>query len=313
MKLPSLTVKRRPVKKGAFRTYFANIVRSKKQHRASTAAMPAMPEVDGDVPNLGIARALVVILIIHVVAIAGIFAHSHWFEEPRREAEAKAAMAGLEPKKGPRHADTPARRVSEDGQSHLVVAGDTWDSIAAANGVTVEALRAENRNVELGSGIILNVPASTQVAEETPELVQAGEGSVVHEPASLATREPVRHTPAAAPATHDIRGAEMVETTAARNAELVRPNVKLPIETAPRAAEAVVNNPRTQRGTPAATTATTTTAQGAPALANKYTVKQGDTFWKIAQAHKTTPEAVMKANNIRDAKKLRPGMQLRVP
>ena len=83
MKLPSLTVKRRPVKKGAFRTYFANIVRSKK-HRASTATMPAVPEVDGDVPNLGIARALVVILIIHVVAIAGIFAHSHWFEEPRR-------------------------------------------------------------------------------------------------------------------------------------------------------------------------------------------------------------------------------------
>ena len=91
MKLSSLSVKRRPVKKGALRTLFANIPR--KKVRAATAAAP-MPEADGDVPNLGIARALVVILIIHVVAIAGIFAHSHWFEGPEQKAAIAAKHAG---------------------------------------------------------------------------------------------------------------------------------------------------------------------------------------------------------------------------
>jgi LysM repeat protein len=97
---------------------------------------------------------------------------------------------------------------------------------------------------------------------------------------------------------------------------IVRPTLSRPTGAAARAPEPVANNtPRTQRGTPAATPAatTTTTTQEAAAPATKYTVKQGDTFWKIAQSHKTTPEAIMKANNIRDAKKLKPGMQLRVP
>ena len=41
--------------------------------------------------------------------------------------------------------------------------------------------------------------------------------------------------------------------------------------------------------------------------------KNGDTFWKIARANGTTPDAVMKANRITDPRKLRPGMQLIVP
>lgn len=309
MKLPSLTVKRRPVKKGAFRTYFANIVRSKKQHRASTAAMP-MPEVDGDVPNLGIARALVVILIIHVVAIAGIFAHSHWFEEPRREAEAKAAMAGFEPKRPPRVAEAAAQPAADDVSKYDVGRGDTWESIAAAHGVKVEALRERNPSVALNPGRILSIPPRTEVAEQPPEMALSGEGSVVPEQGTTVTHT----TPRPRPATDDLRGGDMVATTAAGNAEVVRPKVKLPAETAQHTAEPVANTPRTQRGTPAATPAsTTTTTQETASAATKYTVKQGDTFWKIAQSHKTTPEAIMKANGIRDAKKLKPGMTLRVP
>lgn len=43
-------------------------------------------ERSDQIPNLGIARALVVILLIHVVAILGIFVHSHY--EQRREEKA---------------------------------------------------------------------------------------------------------------------------------------------------------------------------------------------------------------------------------
>ena len=84
----------------------------------------------------------------------------------------------------------------------------------------------------------------------------------------------------------------MVETDAA--AQLVRPNVTRGVEAA---------RPVEQAGAPAASAASGT----------KYTVKNGDTFWKIAKANGTTPDAIMKANRITDPRKLRPGMQLIVP
>ena len=62
-----MTVKRRPVKKRGAKTLFANVARKKKRHRAATTASSA--DFEGDVPNLGIARGLLVILLILVDAI----------------------------------------------------------------------------------------------------------------------------------------------------------------------------------------------------------------------------------------------------
>jgi len=283
MKLSSLIVKRRPVKKGTFRKYFANIAR--KKHRASTAASATVPEIDGDVPNLGIARALVVILIIHIVAIAGIFAHSHWFEEPGREATALAAKSNIVPARALPDAGARLPKVQDDSAKHIVGAGDTYTSIATANGVMEDDLRKANGNIELRSGRILTIPQQTIVAVEPEELTRLRQGSVV-------TEEPV----------DDIRSAPMVDTTAtgASPAVLVKPSVTRVTEV---------------ETTPAAPRATLVSAEEPPAnpATTKYTVKQGDTFWKIAQKHKTTPAAVMKANRITDAKKLRPGMQIVVP
>ena len=279
MKLSSLTVKRRPVKKGAFRTYFANVVRSKR-HRAATAAAP-VPEVDGDVPNLGIARALMVILVIHVVAIAGIFAHSHFIEEPQQEAVALGAKAGIQPAKVLPDAATPLPQMTGEEGIHIVRAGDTYASIAEANGVKEEDLRKANDNIELRASRILRLPERTIVAVEPEELRRLGGGSAVHE-TEVAAVDPLRTAP------------PMVETAAASQAVLVRPGVTLPAvarEAAPAAAD---------EKTPVRTAAT-------------YKVKQGDTFWKIASAHKTTPAAIMKANRITDPRKLRVGMQIVIP
>lgn len=287
MKLSSLTVKRRPVKKGAFRTYFANIVRSKK-HRASTAAAP-VPEVDGDVPNLGIARALVVILVIHVVAIAGIFAHSHWFEEPEQEAAVTAAKAEIQPAKALPDSSTPLPQVGEDDGIHIVRAGDTYASIAAAAGVKEEDLRKANDNIELRASRILRLPARTIVAVEPDELRRLGDGSAVHEP-EVVNADPLRTAP------------PMVETAAASQAVLVKPALTRPTGNS----EAANFEPRS--------TMNTEVKEAPPARsATKYTVKSGDTFWKIANANKTTPAAIMKANRISDPKKLKVGMQLTLP
>jgi LysM repeat protein len=280
MKLSSLSVKRRPAKKGAFRTLFANVAR--KKHRAATAAAAApMPEVEGDVPNLGIARALVVILIIHVVAIAGIFAHSHLFEKD----VATAAAAGtelLEPAKQTPKAAANLPQIAAGEEPHVVMTGDTYEKIAEAKGVEVADLKAANNHVDLDAGIILRIPERTWVATEPEELVRLRNGSVVLEnPAEIADTLPA----------DELRSAPMVETEAA--AQLVRPNVTR---------ETSIERPVEQAGS------------AAPAAGGtKYTVKNGDTFWKIAKAHGTSPDAVMKANRITDPRKLRPGMSLVIP
>lgn len=283
MKLSSLSVKRRPVKKGALRTLFANIPR--KKVRAATAATP-LPEMEGDVPNLGIARALVVILIIHVVAIAGIFAHSHWFEGPEQKAAIAAKQDLIVPAKPLPDAQAALPKLTADDQTYITTTGDTYGNIAIKHGVTEPELRAANDNIELRAGRILRIPPRSIVAEITPELAKLREGSAVLE-------MPV----------DELRNAEMRETTAAAASTpvLARPNL--------RPANVIVEEetPSTA-GAPAAVA-----VAGAPAASKKYIVKSGDTFWKIAQAHNTTPAAVMKANKISDPKKLKVGMQLMVP
>lgn len=291
MKFSSLSVKRRPVKKGALRTLFANIPR--KKVRAATAAAP-MPEMEGDVPNLGIARALVVILVIHVVAIAGIFAHSHWFEGPEQKAAIAAKQDVIVPAKPLPDAQAALPKLTPDDQTYITTTGDSYTNIATKHGVTEQDLRAANDNIELRAGRILRIPPRTIVAEISPELARLREGSAVLEiPAD------------------DLRNGEWQETngTAATTPApvttstpvLARPNV--------RPANVVVEDetPSTAHAPAAIPVAET------PAAKKKYTVKSGDTFWKIAQAHNTTPAAVMKANKISDPKKLKVGMQLMVP
>lgn len=282
MKLSSLSVKRRPVKKGAFRTLFANVAR--KKHRAATAAATPMPEMEGDVPNLGIARALVVILVIHVVAIAGIFAHSHFFEGDAAKAAA-AEPELLEPAREQPAAAANLPQIATGENFHIVKTGDTYEKIAMANGVEVADLRRANDNASLSADLILRIPEQTIVAKEPEELIRLRNGSAVLE---TVTETTVGSTLPV----DDLRSAPMVETDAA--AQLVRPNVTREVE---------AERPVEQAGSPTASAAS----------GKKYTVKNGDTFWKIAKANGTTPDAVMKANRITDPRKLRPGMQLIVP
>ncbi|MCW1926107.1 LysM peptidoglycan-binding domain-containing protein [Luteolibacter arcticus] len=284
MKFSDLSVKRRPAKKPAFRKLFAN-VRRKQQNVAVAAPMPE----EGDVPNLGIARALVVILIIHVVAIAGIFAHSKWFEKDATVA--KNAMV-IEPATPLRDAGEPLPKIDKSDEPYQPKAGETYASIARDKGVSEQLLREANNNVEIRPSRILRIPPQTIEALEPEELVRARSGSVPLETADAGPNEEAAPAPTPVPM-DDIRNAPMVETAAATNGTVFKPRVN--------------------RGAGTQTVSTPATQQNLPASNRKYTVKSGDTFWKIAQAHKTTPDVVMKTNGISDPRKLKPGMQLMVP
>jgi LysM repeat protein len=277
MKNQRMSVKRSPVKKRVVRTLFANVVR-KKRHRAATAA-PA--DFDGDVPGLGIVRALVVILLIHVVAIGGIFFHSYRLSE-----DEPAAEVAIPPAAKPLQPASPAAAMRRDnGESlptirsgdslYTVGTGDTYQSISQRFGIDEMELRRANENIQIRQGRVLRIP---------PRMITAVEPSQVTELRGR-TPEVTAINPPAAPVNSGVLvnplGPDLVATDAALQADA---------------------------GTTGATVNPATTSS-----AETYTVKSGDTFWGIAQRYGTTVDKLMKANGMDNARHLGIGKKLIIP
>jgi LysM repeat protein len=83
---------------------------------------------------------------------------------------------------------------------------------------------------------------------------------------------------------------EAVDVSNAPRAQLIRPNTVPPIT----------------GNVVGATRAT-------PVSGKTYVIRKGDTLWKIATAHKVNHQAIMDANGIKDATKIRPGDSLVIP
>ncbi|MGB6222233.1 MAG: LysM peptidoglycan-binding domain-containing protein [Haloferula sp.] len=165
-----MPVKRRSVKKGVVRKLFANVARKKKRQRAATAASPA--ELEGDVPNLGVARALVVILMIHVVAIAGIFFHSHWIDGEKSEATEVVEKAAPVVVVEPTREDDGMPKIKSGDSIYTVGTGDTYENIAGRFGVTENELRLANDNIEIRAGRYLRIPPKKIVAVEPQAIAE---------------------------------------------------------------------------------------------------------------------------------------------
>lgn len=87
MKDKQLQTKRKA--KSGFRALYAKTLERKQ--RASTAA--ASPdEIEGDIPKVGIGRALTVILVLHIVAIAAIYMGTKWKGPEEKASNALATM-----------------------------------------------------------------------------------------------------------------------------------------------------------------------------------------------------------------------------
>jgi LysM repeat protein len=265
-----MTVKRRKASKGGLRTLFANVARkkSKRSHRAATTAMPA--DFESDVPNVGIGRALLVILAIHVVAIGGIFFHSYRLDradESPAVAETKARIVIPTTKAAPA-ADLPKLRAAD--QSYVVGTGETYGMIADRFGIDERELRAANGIPEIRQGDVLRIPPKAIIAVEPPDI------AALRMDPSPPVEEAVRVSPAVT-----VPDAGLVTTDAARAAD---------------------SRPAAPRASAAAATS-----------AGSYKVKPGDTFWGIAHKHGTSVDMLMKANGITDARKLKVGMDLKIP
>ncbi len=266
MRFQTLPVKRRPAAKGILRRLSA-VTRSRKQRVA--AANPADVEMDDD--GSKIARALIIIFLVHIVIVGLVFVQKNFLAGRPAEAAESAKVGSAEVTAVaaaaavvPPHAATPEPVAAE--KVYPAKAGDTYARIASAKGVDEGALRLLNKHVDIVPGLIIQLPPSRAATTVATSL----------------------HSPAATD--HD-RG--LVEAT------------PVDVSGAPKARAAKTN------GSADAPAHAATSSQAA--TGKSYVVQSGDSIWRISHRSKVSQEAILKANGISDARKIKPGMKLIIP
>lgn len=281
----TLPVKRRPAQKGMFRRIFA-VTNNRKQRVAATADAETELE-DG---SSKISRALTIIFVFHILAIGLIFVHQRFLDGRPGSADGKTARKLIPvAQTKPRELDLP--RIASSDAAYPVSRGDNYARIAEKLGVDEAKLRSINDHAEIRPGAILKVPAKEPqriIATEPPEVT--------------AIRHPGAETPAPADGlvdAVDVRGAP--RATVVKTTLPPEPLVKTTAKTEPKAVA------KTEPKTVAKTAAK-------PAASGKsHTLQNGESIWKVASRHGVSPEALMKANGIKDAKKVRAGTNLVIP
>ena len=208
MKPHTLPVKRRPAPKGIFKRLRA-VTGNRRQRVAATA------EMEGDDSSSKISRALTIIFLIHIVAIALIFVHQKFLDgrAPEQTQTAKAVVtAPVAPQ-----ADLP--RLSSGDSSYIVRQGDNYTRIASTLGVEEGDLRLINKHVDIVPGLIMLVPPKRPVIAPAP----AAEVALARPTAPAVVAENEGLVPA-------------VDVNDAPRARLVKPNVASHATTTPAAA-----------------------------------------------------------------------------
>ena len=154
-----IQIKRNKPASSHYRVLYAKTGRKRKLHAATTATADQHAGMGADVPSIGVGRALFVILILHVLAVAAIYIHSAFFadsnkltanEGQRVLSESAAALvvpAAPVAKEVVVKKKAPAKQAVQQSAHtgrHIVVTGDTYPRIARQCNVSEKALRALN-------------------------------------------------------------------------------------------------------------------------------------------------------------------------
>ena len=142
MKFQTLPVRRRPVSKGIFHRLSA--VTRKRQRVSASATMAGMDMEDG---GSKISRALTIIFLIHIVAIALIFIHQRFLDGRQKESTRAVTREVATPAVVTKEVGAPnAPAAQNSGKSHVTKDGESYASIAAMHGVAEADLRQLNQD-----------------------------------------------------------------------------------------------------------------------------------------------------------------------
>ncbi len=250
------------------------LVSRKRLHARAASSREEVEDYESESePSMKLSQAFLVVLVLHVVAVGGIYGFNKLNEtKPKPVAEKKEAAPEVVAKapepvaevKPQASAAKPAV-ASDAGQTYTVVAGDTLKKIASKFNTSIESLEKANN---LASGAI----------------IRTGQVLVVGKAASAnAAPAPVK--------------AELVPHSQATPSVVAKPAPVQPVvaKTAPAESVASAKEP------------------AGDSAGQSYVVAKGDNPYSIAKKFKVTQDALMKANNIDDPRKLKIGQKLAIP
>lgn len=267
-------------------------------HARAAAREEEIDDYEGGAePNMKFSHALIVVLVLHVLAVGGVFAFntlktSHPAADKKKAPVAEkqetrpAAVSEASEKSTPAVATKPEAKVpavpAAAGITHTVAAGDTLTKIAAQHKTSVEAIEQANgleatKTIRVGQVLKISSKPSvdTKVApvkESTPV-------------AKVAEAKPA--SKAVAPASSG-KAATTVETTKATPVAAAAPQTAKPA-----ASPAAKEEKKAAGGT--------------------YTVAKGDNPYSIAKKLKVSYNELLKVNKIEDPTKLQIGQKLTIP
>jgi LysM repeat protein len=244
-------------------------------------------------PNMKLSHAFIVVLILHLIAVAGVFGFNSMknrqnalakiSEESAAVQTATAETAAANTREATATsgagaaATAPTASAASEPATHTVAAGDTLYRIAAKYNTTIEALEQSNGLTAesiLRVGQVLTLP---------------GEGT-----AKTTTQTAVTKTP---PAPVE---ASTTKTTASTATSTTPP--------APTTSAAAANKPAET-----SSAASTTPPASAGGEAAVYEVVAGDNPYSIARSLGVSYQDLLQLNNIEDPTKLQIGQKLKVP
>lgn len=300
MKTKAFQTKRRP--KGGFRALHAKT--RKRKQRVAAAASGGDFAVEE--PNLGVARALVVILILHLAAIGAILVHHNTTKNDLAVKDSPSALPDRKSKAVAGAEQQAVAQIGPDDDYDWVGAGDTYERLAREHGVSADVLRRLNDNQPLQVGYAVRLPSKQAAA------AQAAVAQASPEPMRRETLPPIVDVPArnGMPDEYEIMAEpQLVEAAAepflieepmqpAEPLEIRNVTAQLPPEPQPKAKPVVQEQPK---------------PKPQPVTYKSYTVRKGDTIWAIANRNGVSQDRLLSANGNFDPRKMKIGMTLKIP
>lgn len=298
----------------------------KKTHRFS-ANVTGEEDWEVDEPQIRMSRAFAVMLILHLVAVGGLFAF-HMFGKDDRAAEDLATRKAHDTSPST-PVQTPARlpqaaapaipraeivldESAGNERTHMFKEGETRMLVAAKFDISVRQLEDANPDKAFQPGDILTIPQKTRVvgaaADAAPPvnpplalIVATPTGAVPHREFALKEGADNPYAP--------VTPEDLEEETPEPAIPVVRQVKAQPVEVVRQerlpAAEPVPAV-RERKPTPAPT-------KPKPATGSRtHVVQKGDTVYNVARRHGLSPNEVLRANGISDPSRLQMGQVLKI-
>ena len=314
----------------------------KKTHRFS-ANVTGEEDWEVDEPQIRMSRAFAVMLVLHLVAVGGLFAF-HMFGRDDREAEAIATRGAHEnsppppviaaakpatPAVAPTPVvpkaevvlDEPAADSAE--REHLFKNGETKMLVAAKFGITVRELEEANPASQFKAGEKLSIPQHQRVIGAL-----AGNSAPVNPPLALIEPTPsddVGHREFALKKEDNPYSPVLPAGIEPERAEPMAPRVKV-VSAAPQENvdamtpeetdadnEVAAPAPKVKKQTAAAPVPAPAPVKPKPTTGSRtHVVGKGDTVYNVAKRFGLSPNEIMRANGISDPSRLQMGQVLKI-